>query len=442
MAGDARAAARTAVAAVARGVRLDRALGRALRPAGVDRFDRRDCSFVETAVKAVVRHRRWLDYQLLGAAARPLTRLPPPVLATLRLAVAELFLMNTPAYAAVNEAVASVRAGSYGNLAGFVNGVLRKLAAGPPAAVVAADAVRLLGVTYSFPDWLVRRWLARFGPDDAEALLRTHNAPAPLTVLPAPPGDGRPGRAELIAALAHAGVGVADGPFGTLELALGDVPLTAAPGFAEGWFIIVDPASTLAPRWLAPPPGAVVLDLCAGAGGKAFQLAWAVGPAGKVYAVDLNERKLAQLTAAAQRLGLSNIEMLVADVRRAPLPEASYVLLDAPCTNLGVIRHKPDVKWRLVEADLARAAATEEELLRRVLAAVAPGAKVLYNVCSTEAEESEELVTRVMADMTGYVLEPPDAGAWGPAAAGSFIRTWPPRDGCNGGFAALIRRTA
>jgi 16S rRNA (cytosine967-C5)-methyltransferase len=222
-------------------------------------------------------------------------------------------------------------------------------------------------------------------------------------------------------------------------VALADKGLVELDAFREGLFAVLDPASTLGPRALAPPAGATVWDLCAGAGGKAVQLAWAVGPGGKVVAVDSNGRKLKACAAAAARLGLENIEIRKADVLKDELPRADYVFLDVPCTNLGVVRRKPDVKWRVREEDVAAAAATQEALLARAVDVLAPGGAVVYNVCSLEPEENEQVVENVTARAPAELV-PCSGEEFGDACDGSFLRTRPHRHGCNGGFAATLRR--
>jgi 16S rRNA (cytosine967-C5)-methyltransferase len=182
-----------------------------------------------------------------------------------------------------------------------------------------------------------------------------------------------------------------------------------------------------------------VWDLCAGAGGKAVQLAWAAGPGGKVVAVDSNGRKLKACAEAAARLGLENVEIKKADILEEELPRADYVFLDAPCTNLGVIRRKPDVKWRVREEDVAAAAATQEALLARALDMLAPGGAVVYNVCSLEPEENERVVENVTARASAELVPCRDA-EFGDVCDGPYLRTRPHRHGCNGGFAATLRR--
>ncbi len=427
-----RKAAAAALAAVWRGRKLDEALERSVRRG----LERRDASFAEELAKAVVRNRRFIDYQLTRVATRPLEKLPPAVVGILRLGAVELFLISTPAYAAVAEAVSAVKDSPFAGLAPFVNGVLRRLASWDAPAEPGGDDVERLGVKYSHPDWLVRCWLERLGPGEAEALLAANNAPAPLNVYPNPTRTDREG---LTAALQEAGCRVAPGPLASLAVELGARRLTELEAFAEGLFVVIDPASSLGPRWLAPPAGSTALDLCAGAGGKAVQFGWSVGPAGKVVAVDNDGRKLKACAAAARRLGLGNIEIRRADILKDELPLCDYVFLDAPCTNLGVIRRKPDVKWRVRPEDVEAAAATQEALLARGVAALAPGGRLVYNVCSLEPEENERVVERVM-DRTGASLGFCSREEFGRLCDGQYLRTWPHRDGCNGGFVAMLRR--
>jgi len=427
-----RLAAARALAAVGRGGKLDAALDRLVR----SRLPRRDASFAEELVKAVLRHRLLLDYQLASVSSRPLAKVPPAVREVLRLAAAELFLLRTPAYAAVDEAVAALKASRYAGLAAFANAALRQLAAREAVELPAGDDVERLSVQYSFPPWFVRRWVARRGREEAEALLAAHNAPAPLNLYANP---GRASREELAAALREDGCGVREGAFGSWAVTLGEKRVRELRAFASGWGLVVDPASAVGPRWLAPPPGATVVDLCAGAGGKAAQLAWAVGPEGKVVAVDRNERRLKAGRAAARRLGLTQIEFVRADLMEEDWPAADYVFLDVPCTNLGVVRRKPDVKWRLQEEDVAAAAAVQRAMLARVMEVAPAGATVLYNVCSLEPEETEEVVAAV-ASNAAVEVTPYEGEEFASAAEDSYLRTWPDRHECNGGFAAKLRK--
>jgi 16S rRNA (cytosine967-C5)-methyltransferase len=426
-----RVAAVAALAAVRRGAKLDEALARAVR----GRLGRRDASFAEQLVKAVVRHKSFLDYQLAQAAAKPLRKAPAAVLDIMRVGAAELFFLNTPPYAAVDQAVAQIKGSRYAALAPFVNGALRRAASWDGPAIPDGDDATRLSLVYSHPEWLVRRWLKRLGPGECEELLRANNAPAPLNVYANPT---RASREELVAVLSAEGCAVTDGPFDSLAVALGEKGLAELDAFRRGLFVVLDPASTIGPRALAPPAGATAWDLCAGVGGKAAQLSWAVGPGGKVVAVDVDGRKLKACAAAAARLGLENVEIRKADILKDELPEADYVFLDVPCTNLGVIRRKPDVKWRVREEDVAAAAATQEALLARVAGALAPGGTVVYNVCSLEPEENERAIGNVQARAP---LELAPAGdEFGALSDGRYVRTWPHRHGCNGGFVAVLRR--
>ncbi len=431
----ARRAALAALAAVAAGTKLDAALERAARmmPA------RRDVSFAEELTKAVVRHGCFLDFQLEAATEKPLEKITPVIRDVLRIGAAEIFLMRTPPYAAVDEAVALAAASRYAGLAPFVNAVLRRLAAWGAPRDAEGDATTRLAITYSFPDWLVSRWLARFGAAEAEALCAALNAPAPLTVYANP---ARATKDELIAAFAGAGIPVTEGAFGSLEISLGDARMVGAPGYAEGTFVVLDPASTLGPRWLGPPPGATVVDLCAGVGGKSFQLAGLVGEEGRVIALDASAYNLRKLEAGARRLGLNNIEARRADVLRDELPPADYVFLDAPCTNLGVIRHKPDIKWRVREEDVAAAAGVQTEMLRRAAAALKPSGRLFYYVCTMEPEETTGVVETVIGERGDLRFGPCPVDVFGDARAGPYLWTWPQRHRCNGGFGAPIAKAA
>lgn len=313
---------------------------------------RRDRALLTALVFGVARHRRSLDW-LIDRCAH---RVRPEVRQHLRVALFQIrFLTRIPRHAAVHEAVELAK--SLGRrAAGFVNAVLRRAAdlEFPPQP----------GIRTSHPDWLLRRW--RHLPRLSE-ILEADNAVLPITArvnpLRAPPELG--------------------GPAIVLQ---GDP--ADHPGFAEGHFTVQDETSMKAAPLLAPRPGERILDLCAAPGGKTTHVAELMGDRGLIVAVDLPDR-VGLVREAARRLRLGSVLPVAGDGTRIAFREPfDAVLLDAPCSNTGVLARRPDVRWRLREADILRAAELQRRLLRNAVHLLRPGGRLVYSTCSLEPEEN------------------------------------------------------
>jgi 16S rRNA (cytosine967-C5)-methyltransferase len=316
-------------------------------------LSRRDRALLTTLVYGVTRWRRPLDW-LIDRCAR---RVDPLIRQHLRVALFQIrHLDRIPRHAAVHEAVELAK-GVSARSAGFVNAVLRKAADLP--------LPDTLGVRTSHPDWLVERWRGRFRPRELEAVLAADNAVLPVTA--------RVNRLK-----------VPDGP-GVVEV---DGDPAADPRFQAGEYTVQDETSMKVAPWLEPKPGERILDLCAAPGGKTTHLAELLGGKGGVVAVDLPDR-IGLVAAAAKRLGLPNIECVAGDGATIEFRERfDAVLVDAPCSNTGVLSRRPDVRWRLREADIAGAVAVQRRLLARAAALLKPGGRLLYSTCSLEPEEN------------------------------------------------------
>jgi 16S rRNA (cytosine967-C5)-methyltransferase len=316
-------------------------------------LSRRDRALLTTLVYGVTRRRRSLDW-LVDRCAK---RVDPLIRQHLRVALFQIrHLDRIPRHAAVHEAVELAK-GVSARSAGFVNAVLRKAADLP--------LPDTLGVRTSHPDWLVERWRERFRPRELEAILDADNAVLPVTA--------RVNRVK-----------VTGGP-GVVEV---DGDPAADPRFLAGEYTVQDETSMKVAPWLEPQPGERILDLCAAPGGKTTHLAELLGGKGSVVAVDLPDR-IGLVAAAAKRLGLSNIECVAGDGATIEFRgRFDAVLVDAPCSNTGVLSRRPDVRWRLREADIAGAVALQRRLLARAAALLKPGGRLLYSTCSLEPEEN------------------------------------------------------
>jgi 16S rRNA (cytosine967-C5)-methyltransferase len=218
------------------------------------------------------------------------------------------------------------------------------------------------------------------------------------------------------------------------------------PGFGQGWLVPMDEAGTLPVLALDPQPGERVLDACAGGGGKSALLGARVGARGEVVALDSSPRAIRRLEEAKRRLGLDMVRPRLGDARAARgVWDSQFprVLLDAPCTGLGTVRRRPEIKWRRTPADPERAAAVQDALLDGVAAAVAPGGVLVYSTCSLEPEETDAVAARFLAAHPEFRPDeiPAVSGGLRALAAGpGVLRAWPHRHGTDGFYVLRLRR--
>ena len=382
----------------------------------------------------VVRRLNTLDWALSPLTSRPFASLDPAVRAALRLGAFQLlFAMDRfPAYAALNETVPL--AGPKAK--GLVNAVLRALQRQglPPWP---DDPATSLSLKHSHPEWLVRRWLARWGTE-AEKVLEAGNAEPPFSLRV----NRRRATPEALAASlrgeGHEAVSSPISPDGVRVKKF--FSLSENASFGEGLFSVQDEAAQLAVAALDPRPGETVLDACAGVGGKTAHAAERLDGRGRVVAVDTDGERLSLSRRNVRRLGLDGVETVEADVRRGGWPESDRVLVDAPCSGLGTVRRRPDIKWAVGEEDVAhRLPALQGEILRAAAQAVKPGGVLVYATCTTEPEENEGVVGAFLAERGDFAAEAPSL----PAALASpdfFVRLRPDLHGTDGFFIALLRR--
>ena len=378
-------------------------------------------------VYGVLRHRARLDRALAAQAPRGL-KLPPGAMAALRVAAYQLLFLRIPAHAAVDDGVEAVKKLAGASLARFANAVLRRLAdAGEPPPP--SDPWARLEAVQSLPRWIAERVPA----GEAEAFGAAINEPSPLSIRIQPL---RTDREALAARLAVERPGIAISAPDDLAEALllrGAGSPEALPSFQEGLFTVQDVAAQRVGRLLGAAPGEKFLDACAGVGGKTThlaELALRAGGGAEITAADQSRRKLDLAEDAARRLGIGGIRTLEADLTGdAPLlPAYDRILLDAPCSGLGVLRRHPEAKWR-PPPDIAGLAALQARLLRRLVPHVRPGGVLVYSVCTFTDEEGPAQVAALLA--AHPELRQTDE-----------LRTWPHRDGGDAFFAVRLERLA
>ena len=408
--------------------------------------DARDRRFVRQLAAGVVKWRSRLDWVLDRFASRPVAAMDPPARQILRLGAFQLlFLDRVPGRAVVHSSVELAKHFGHRGIASMVNAVLRQVhdrgrqLAGPGRD---GDPVGYLAVWFSHPQWLVERWVARWGAARTEALLRANNEPGRVWVRP---------QVERVDAVQLAGALDLEAPAGSEPpgdaLAVPDpTGLFAGPAFADGLFFVQDANAGLPVALLDPQPGERVLDVCSAPGGKAVQAALAVGPGGRVVAADLSRSRLERLHENRHRLGLGQLQPLVEDGARPAVgvsgAAATFdrVLVDAPCTGTGVLARHPEARWLRRPRDVERNAALQGALLAAAWPRLRPGGVLVYSTCSLEEEENDAVVDRFLTGVRRARLEPAGPLFPGTPWARRCIQTLPGRDPGDGSFAARIRK--
>lgn len=398
---------------------LGEAIARARRPLS----DARDRALLLELVSGTLRMRGAIDYQLASRVSRSLPRLDLAVLCILRVSAFQLlYSSRLPARSVINDAVELTRRAGKSSAAGLVNAVLRALSRDRAHLTWPDD----LSVVHSHPEWLVRRWVARFGIEAAETWLQFNNRAAPLCLAANRLFTTRDALAEE---LLRGGVTTTPTTRAAYGLYVTEgYPLELA-AFTEGRFVVQDEASQLIAELAAPAEGSRVLDLCASPGGKTVALAASAGERGHVIATDVRPHRMRLLARTLERCRIpADIVRIPAE---GPLPflteSFDCVVIDAPCSGLGTVRRDPDIKWRRSPEDLARFAGTQRALTARAADLVRRGGTLVYSTCSSEPEENADVVTAFLEARTDYQLE-------------RQHETLPFRDGLEAFYGAVLRR--
>ncbi len=362
--------------------------------AALQTTEARDAALIKQLVFGTVTYRQSLDYLLGQWLTRPLASLDANVRNVLRLGLYQIIYLGTPDHAAVSESVNLARAVSHQGAAGLVNAILRR-AVRERARLPwpkTDDPVHDLTIRYSFPEWMVQRWLQRLGQPGAEAFCRAQNE-APAVELRV--NSLRSTRPELLQALAVQGVEARPHPLVQTSVQVTGASLPNLQALSSGHCTVQGAASTLVGLVVDPQPGELIYDLCAAPGGKAIHLAELMADKGQVLALDNHAGRLQLIAQAAARMHVSAVKPLEADARAlspADWQLADRVLVDAPCSGMGVIRRKPDIRWNRTARDILELQSLQMEILAAAASVVKPGGSLVYSVCSTEPEETEAVV--------------------------------------------------
>ncbi len=400
----------------------------------------RDAALATHICYGVLQNRSLLDFYISAYCTQKADKLQPTVLDILRIGAYQMIFMDKiPSNAAVNEAVEMTKRSECKKAFGLVNAVLRKIAANKDnlPAIPNECKVDYLALKYSHPKWLVERLVGILG-DEAEEYLAACNAPVPMT---AQVNTLRAKREELLTELHRENIGAEEHPY--LDSAFtvtGSGNLEALDAFLRGDFTVQDTASRLAVLAADPKAGEKVLDCCAAPGGKSFAAAMLMENSGSITSCDIHPHKLKLIENGAKRLGIDIIETALADgkVQREDFVGAfDTVICDAPCSGLGIIRKKPDVRYKDPVA-LKGLPNIQKAILENVSSYVKPGGTLLYSTCTILPEENEEVTEGFLAshsEFTKEIFTLPGVGeVWGQ------VTLWPQRYGTDGFYICKLRR--
>lgn len=417
---------------------LDKLLDSELRSGDIPDVDK---GLLTELVHGVLRWQNKLDWVLNGFSHGNFAKSEINVKNALRVGLYQiLFLQRIPHAAAVNEAVEFIKRIRGEKPAGLVNAVLRNIIRnldGIRYPDPKQDVVQYLSVVFSHPHWMVKRWVARFGAEETEKLLVVNNQRPPLTLrinkLKVEP-------AVFLRQLEAHQISYEGSVHFDYFVRVRSFPrIGQNEMFRSGLFTIQDESAALPCILLGAQPGERVLDLCAAPGGKTTHIAEIMKDRGEVIAVDKYEVKLGFIKAACERLGLKSVKFEVGDASTLELEPADRVLLDVPCSGLGVLAKKPDLKWKRDVSDIVKLSQMQRELIENAARLVRPGGVLVYSTCTTEPEENEEIVRAFLANHPEF--RPDHAGAFVSAdlvTPEGFVRTFPHKHGMDGSFAARL----
>ena len=400
-----------------------------------------DRALCHELVLGVLRWQLNLDKRIQYYSDRRVESLDVSVLIALRLGLYQLrFLTRVPASAAVNESVKLVQAARLSSARAFVNAVLRRATreAEYDPVTGGSDLVSKISIETSHPNWLIQRWIDSFGTEEARALARANNQTPPLAFRVV---RRRGNQVELLAKITGSGVTLEQSQIAESGWRVASSTAVLRAFANEGAVYFQDEGSQLVGELVEAKSGEIVLDLCAAPGGKTTLIADRT-PDSMVIACDVSTRRLATVASLVARQHLKNVSlMLVNGSEPLPFEPGCFdrVLVDAPCSGTGTLRHNPEIRWRVNEVDIHRFAKQQVLLLQNAVAVLKPGGRLIYSTCSIEKEENEGVVADFLQGNRTIRQTSLKPGSHLTTTAGT-LRTWPHRDGADGFFVAAFEK--
>ncbi len=401
--------------------------------------DSTDCAFISRLVYGVTERKITLDYIISKSLSQPISKLKREVLVILRLGVYQIvFSDKIPLSAAVNESVKLAKANKCNFAAGLVNALLRKV--GNEGFNLSSDlsSAERIGVLYSAPEELVKFLCHHYGEDNAEQFLKSALEPKRIYIKV---NTVKITTDELKIELENEGVRVTDTYLpNALEIDVNKA-VYEIEAYKKGYFHVEDISSQLCVKALSPTPGSVVLDVCAAPGGKSFAMAEYMENKGKLYSCDIYEQRTSLISKGARRLGLDCIDTLVNDatVHNPQIPECDYVLCDVPCSGLGIIGKKPEIKYKKLD-EIKELLPIQRKILDTTSAYVKKGGRLVYSTCSVNPNENRKICDAFLKEHTDFysVKALPDVERT--INEGDYLTLMMHKNNCDGFFIAVFER--
>jgi len=423
----------------------------------IDSLSKKDKNLCNALIFGVLRHRGTIDWTLGAFSKTSLEKIDKPLLYLLRITCFQIMYMDRiPVFAAINTSVDIAKQIAGQKAAGFVNAVLRK-AADNFSTVVFPDPKKnrskFISVQFSMPLWLSGKWCQTFGFEATSLLCQQINTIPAITLRTNTLKTDRHSLAGKLALVAKNISFTRYAPQG-ISFENPSMPIQELETFKQGLFQIQDEAAQIATCFLSPRPGERILDVCAGFGGKSGYIAQLMENKGILICADIESRKLDSLQLESKRLGIDIVQTKSMDILQTTIKDFDFyfdrVLLDAPCTGLGVLRRNPDTKWKRSKNDIERLSAQQKKMLGAAANLVKPGGLLAYAVCSCETEENEAVIHKFLEKRkdffidTGFESNNDDTLMTSiPSKLISeqgFLKTYPDANNMDGFFAARLRR--
>ncbi len=408
-----------------------------------------DRAFITELVYGIIKWKLSIDFVIGQFSSVKMDKISPWILNILRLGVYQLLYMGkVPESAACNESVNLSK--KYGHAASsrFVNGVLRNIARNKNNLKYPdenTDTASFLSVRYSHPQWMVRDWLGRFGREFTESLLKSNNEIPDFTVRV---NTLKTTKDQLSKTLKELGIENTGGQYIEDALILKNpAAFSGLDVYKMGHFQVQDESSMLVGKILDPRPGEYVMDVCSAPGGKASHIGQIMKNKGTVIARDVHAHKIKLIEEAAQRLGITIMETGIFDASeldKSHIGKADRVLVDAPCTGLGILRRKPDIKWARNMEDKKEIVKLQTKILNAASGYVKPGGVLVYSTCTIESEENQDRIDNFISENREFELE--DISVYLPESLKSnysskgVIQLFPNVNNIDGFFISRMRR--
>ena len=417
---------------------LDKLLDVELRSDELNDLDKR---FLTELTHGVVRWKTRLDFIIEQFCKNKFAMQDPNIRNAMRVALYQiLFLSKIPHAAAVNEAVEFVKKIRGQKAANLVNAVLRNIIRNLnklPTPDHETDPVQYLSIMYSHPSWMVKRWVDRYGLYETEQLLSANNE-RPTIVVRA--NTLKTTADELVKLFEERNIRNTRSKYLENFIKVGHLSgIYNLDLFEKGYFSVQDESSGLVVKLLDPKPEETVIDLCSAPGGKTTFIGELMKNQGKIIAVDKYEHRLNLVKQSCERLGVENVEFIPKDALEVDVEPADKVLVDAPCSGLGVIQKKPDIKWKRELSDIRNLAKTQVELLEKASKLVKNGGVIVYSTCTIEPEENIEVVKEFLSRHPEFKID--DARNYLPSDivnGEGCMETYPHKHDMDGGFAVRL----